>query len=64
MREGYGSLVCVSVSTLATSSFIFRSNMQEGDFRIVMINAYEAHTYHILCEVHINAAKEFLNQMN
>ena len=28
MREGYGSLVCVSVSTLATSSFIFRSNMQ------------------------------------
>ena len=28
MREGYGNLVCVSVSTLATSSFIFKSNMQ------------------------------------
>ena len=28
MREGYGSLVYVSVSTLVTSSFIFGSNMQ------------------------------------
>ena len=26
-------------------------NLQEGDYRIIMINTFEIHAYHIICEV-------------
>ena len=25
--------------------------LQEGDYRIIMINTFEIHAYHIICEV-------------
>lgn len=40
----YKGLICVH-------SYVTLYTMQDGDYRIIMINTFEVHAYHIICEV-------------